>query len=68
MDKPIYFELDDLSHDPKLAEELGHALVAWSKAEVILGLVLSYLLETEPNMALDAFARIPTFKSRTKCG
>ena len=66
MGKPIYIEMDDLSHDPQIATALGNLIVAWSGAEMMLGICMSQVFNVEENMALDSFFLIPTFESRTK--
>jgi len=61
-----YFALQDLSHDPKLAEALGNMVVAWAHAEIMLFATFARVAGIGLNMAMEASARIPTFESRTK--
>ena len=59
-------DIDNLDHDPKLAEALGNMVVAWARAETALVQVFSLVAGVHFNMATVACARIPTFESRTK--
>jgi hypothetical protein len=61
-----YYSLEDLSHDPKLAEALGNMVVTWAYAENTLLQVISRVTGAGLNMALAGYYRIPTFESRTK--
>ena len=66
MSKPIYFELDNLDHDQEIAITLGNLVVAWSSAEIMLGVCMTHVFNVEVNMGLNSFFLIPTFESRTK--
>jgi hypothetical protein len=61
-----YVALEDLSHDPKLAQALGNMIVAWAHAEIMLFSTFARVAGIGLNMAMESSARIPTFESRTK--
>ena len=61
-----YNALEDLSHDPKLAEALGNMVVAWAYAETVLFATFARVTGIGLNMAMESIARIPTFESRTR--
>lgn len=61
-----YLALEDLSHDPNLAEALGNMVVAWAHAEIMLFSTFARIADIGLNMAMESSARIPTFESRTK--
>jgi hypothetical protein len=61
-----YVDLDNLNHDPKLAEALGNMMVAWARAETQLANVFASIMRTHFNLAMAAFYRIPTFEARAK--
>jgi hypothetical protein len=60
------YNIQDLSHDPKLANALGNMVVAWAYAEVMLFSTLSRITGIGLNMAMLGYYRIPTFESRVK--
>ncbi len=62
----MYYDLPDLSHDPKLATALGNMVVAWANAESVLCGTMSRVSGININMALMSFYRIPTFEARRK--
>jgi hypothetical protein len=61
-----YLNLDNLDHDPRLAQALGNMVVAWSRAETQLLNVFACVMNVHFNLATAAFYRIPTFEARTK--
>jgi hypothetical protein len=61
-----YRALEDLSHDPKLAEALGNMLVAWAHAEILIICTFARVTGIGLNMALEAYHRISNFESRIK--
>jgi hypothetical protein len=61
-----YTALEDLSHDPKLAEALGNMVVAWAHAEIMVFCTFARATEIGLNMAMESYYRIPTFESRIK--
>lgn len=61
-----YRALQDLSHDPKLAEALGNMVIAWAHAEIVLFSAFARIAGIGLNMAMEAYHRIPTFESRVK--
>jgi hypothetical protein len=61
-----YVDIDNLNHDPKLAEALGNMVVAWARAETQLANVFACIMVTHFNLATAAFYRIPSFEARTK--
>jgi hypothetical protein len=63
---PQYFALQDLSHDPKLAEALGNMVIAWAHAEIMIFATFARATGIGLNMAMESFARIPTFEARVK--
>ena len=58
--------LEDLSHDPKLANALGNMVVAWAHAEIIVFSTFARVADIGLNMAMESYYRIPTFESRVK--
>lgn len=66
MTKIQYRALEDFAHDPKLAEALGNMVAAWAHAEIMLFSTFARATGVGLNMAMESFARIPTFESRTK--
>lgn len=58
--------LEDLSHDPKLAEALGNMVIVWAHAEIMLFSTFSRVAGIGLNMAMESWHRIPTFESRVK--
>jgi len=63
---PPYNALEDLAHDPKLAEALGNMVVTWAYAETVLFSTFARVTGIGLNMAMESIARIPTFESRAK--
>ena len=61
-----YRALEDLSHDPKLAEALGNMVVVWAHAEIVLFATLARVADISLNMAMSGYYHIPTFEARTK--
>lgn len=61
-----YDDIDNLDHDPKLAEALGHMVVTWAKAETAMLNVMACVLDAHFNTATVAWYRIPTFETRTR--
>jgi hypothetical protein len=61
-----YYDLDDLEHDPKLAEALGNMVVAWASAETALCNIFACIANLHINFAMMAYYRIPTFEARSK--
>jgi exoribonuclease II len=61
-----YRDIDNLDHDPKLAETIGNLVVAWARAETALLNVFACTMTIHFNLATAAFYRIPTFEARTK--
>jgi hypothetical protein len=61
-----YVDLDNLNHDPSIAEALGNMVVAWAKAETQLANVFASLMRVHFNLAMAAYYRIPTFEARAK--
>jgi hypothetical protein len=61
-----YVDIDNLSHDPKLAEALGNMVVAWARAETQLANVFACIMVAHFNLATAAFYRIPSFEARAK--
>lgn len=62
----MYLALEDLSHDPELAQALGNMVVAWANAEITLFSTFSRVANIGLNMAMESYHRIPTFESRVK--
>lgn len=58
-------DLDNLDHDPELAQALGNMVVAWARTETALIKMLAYVTELHFNQAAAAYYAIPTFESRT---
>jgi hypothetical protein len=61
-----YVDLDDLQHDPKLAEALGHMVVVWARAETSLLNIFAHIMNIHFNRATLSYYRIPTYEARTK--
>ncbi|HVV33035.1 MAG TPA: hypothetical protein VHC73_07390 [Vitreimonas sp.] len=61
-----YFNIDNLDHDPKLAQALGNMLVAWAFGEYTLVSTLAAVFDIDTNMAWVAYYRVPTFEARVK--
>jgi hypothetical protein len=61
-----YLDLDNLNHDPRLAEALGNMVVAWAKAETVLVNIFACVMNVHFNFATFAYYRILTFESRIK--
>lgn len=62
----VYQDINNLDHDPKLAEALGEMVVAWSRAETALVNIFACIANINFDMATMACFRIPTFEARTK--
>jgi hypothetical protein len=63
---PNFYALQDLSHDPKLADALGNMVIAWAHAEIVLFSALSRITGIGLNMSMAGYHRIPTFEARVK--
>lgn len=61
-----YRSIENLSHDPKLAEALGNMVVAWAHAEIMLFSTFARVADIGLNMAMESYARIPTLESKVK--
>lgn len=61
-----YVDLDNLDHDPQLAQALGNMVVAWARAETALIKILSLVTNLHYNEAAAAYYAMPTFESRTR--
>lgn len=59
-------DIDNLDHDPALAQALGNMVVAWAKAETALVHLYAYAMNHNYDMAMAAYYRIPNFETRTK--
>jgi hypothetical protein len=62
----MYYDLDNLEHDPQMAKALGNMVVVWAYAEATLVGVLSRITDIHINMAMHGYYRIPTFEARVK--
>lgn len=61
-----YVDLDNLNHDPKIAEALGNMVVAWARAETQLANVFASVMRVHFNLAMAAYYRISSFEARAK--
>ncbi len=61
-----YQSIENLGHDPKLAEELGNMIVAWAHAELMILSTFARVTGVGLNMAMESYYCIPTFESRTR--
>lgn len=61
-----YVDLDNLDHDPDLANAFGNMIIAWARAETALVASFAYVAGFHFNTASVAYYRIPTFESRIK--
>jgi hypothetical protein len=61
-----YIDLDNLRHEPKIAESLGNMVVAWARAESVLTNTFACVVNIHLNMAIMAFSRVPTFEAKIK--
>ncbi len=61
-----YISIEDLSHDPKLAEALGNMIIIWSHAEIMLFSTYARITGVGLNMAMISYSRLPTFETRSK--
>lgn len=62
----MYYDLDSLDHDPKMAAALGNMVIVWACTEATLVGVLSRITGIHINMAMMGYYRIPTFDARVK--
>src|SRR5262245_6640315 len=58
--------IDNIEHEPALAQALGNMLVAWAFAEYALVDTTRCVLGIDSNMAWVGYYRIPTFEARVK--
>jgi len=61
-----YDDLNNLNHDPALANALGNMVVAWARAETALIIAFGHIAKIRLDMATLGYYRIPTFEARTK--
>lgn len=62
----MYWDANNLDHDPALATAIGNMIVAWAQAESHLVNVFAYATNIHHNSATIIFSRIPTFESKVK--
>lgn len=61
-----FVDCGTLDHDPAIAVALGNMVTQWARAETALAVTLARLTSIDPNLALLAYYRIPTFEARVK--
>lgn len=66
MKETDYSLADSLVHDREMAEALGHMMIAWSRTEAILQILLREILQCQEYVSMAIFYRLPTFEAKTK--